>query len=226
MRKVLVVEDDQFMAFALREGLASEGYVIEIAVDGSAGLRAATEKNFDMIILDVMLPGLSGFDVCRQLRAAGHAVPIIMLTARSLEVEKVQGLKLGADDYLTKPFSLMELLARIEAVLRRTLRGSEAIDHYQFADVALNFKKFEATKGSVPLELSPREFRIMQFLIMHRGEVVSRDQLLNSVWSHNSFPSTRTVDTHIAKLRQKIESRPNAPRHLITVHGVGYKFIG
>ena len=226
MRKVLIVEDDQFMAFALREGMETEGYTVEIAVDGPTGLQTSKEKDFDIIVLDVMLPGLSGFDVCRQLRAADHPVPIIMLTARSLEVEKVQGLKIGADDYLTKPFSLMELIARIEAVLRRTTKGNESIDDYQFDDVTLNFKRFEATKGGTGLDLSPREFRIMKFLIEHRGEVVSRDQLLNSVWSYNSFPSTRTVDTHIAKLRQKIEHTPNTPKYLITIHGIGYKFIG
>jgi len=214
------------MAIALREGLESEGYAAEIAPDGPAGLRAAMQKEFDVLILDVMLPRQSGFDVCKQLRGAGNQVPIIMLTARSLEVEKVQGLRLGADDYITKPFSLMELLARIEAVLRRTSRQVDAVEVYRFDDLRLDFKKFEATKGGAPLELSPREFLILKYLIEHRGQVVSRDQLLNGVWSYDSFPSTRTVDTHIAKLRAKIESTPNNPQFLITVHGIGYKFIG
>ncbi len=226
MRKILIVEDDQFMAFALREGMETEGFAAEIAVDGPAGLRAAREKDFDIVILDVMLPGLSGFDVCRQLRGTDRSVPVIMLTARSLEIDKVQGLKIGADDYLTKPFSLMELIARIEAVLRRTAKLNESIDEYRFDDVSLNFKRFEASKGGVELNLSPREFGVLKFLIEHRGEVISRDQLLNNVWSYNSFPSTRTVDTHIAKLRQKIEQTPNTPKYLITIHGVGYKFIG
>jgi DNA-binding response OmpR family regulator len=226
MQRILIVEDDQVLAIALRKGLESEGYTVEIAGDGSAGLRTASEKDFDLIVLDVMLPRQSGFDVCERLRGTGNKTPIIMLTARSLEVEKVQGLKIGADDYVTKPFSLMELFARIEAVLRRSSRRFDEPESYQFDGVTLDFKKFEATKGGLPLDLSPREFRILKFFIEHRSEVVSRDQLLNHVWSYNSFPSTRTVDQHIAKLRQKIENTPNNPRFLITVHGIGYKFIG
>jgi DNA-binding response OmpR family regulator len=226
VRRILIVEDDEVIALALRDGLQSEGYAAEVATDGSAGLRAAMEKEFDLIILDVMLPRQSGFDVCKQLRAAGNRAPIIMLTARSMEVEKVQGLNLGADDYITKPFSLMELFARVKAVLRRTAREIEAIERYQFGDVALDFGKFEASKNGTPLDLSAREFRILKHLIEHRGQVVSREQLLNHVWSYDSFPSTRTVDSHIARLRQKIESTPNDPRFLITVHGIGYKFIG
>lgn len=226
MRKILIVEDDQMLAVALREGMHSEGYQVELAADGPAGLKAAMEKGFDLVILDVMLPKLSGFDVCKQLRNAGNRVPLIMLTARSLEVEKVQGLNLGADDYLTKPFSLMELIARIEAVLRRVSHDATALEQHAFADITLDFRKYEATKAERPLELSPREFRILKCLIENRGEVVSRDQLLDSAWSYDSFPSTRTVDVHIARLRQKIESTPNHPKHLITIHGVGYKFIG
>ena len=214
------------MAVALSEGLASEGYRVEIAGDGQAGLRLALEQKFDLILLDVMLPKLGGFDLCQQLRGAGHHTPVIMLTARSLEVEKVLGLKIGADDYVTKPFSLMELLARIEAVLRRTARRMELIEAYGFDDVELDFKQNQATKGGLPLELTAREFKLLKFLIENRGEAVSREQLLNSVWSYDGAPLTRTVDTHIAKLRQKIESDPNHPRRLITVHRVGYKFIG
>lgn len=226
MRKILLVEDDQILAIALRKGLESEGYRVEVAGDGLAGQRAAMEKGFDLLILDVMLPRQSGFEVCEQLRAAGNDTPIIMLTARDMEVEKVQGLKLGADDYITKPFSLSELFARIEAVLRRSRRAMEELNTYQFEGVKLNFKTFSASKGGEPLDLSAREFRLLQFLIEHRGEVVTRDQLLNHVWSYNSFPTTRTVDQHIAKLRQKIEDTPNNPRFLLTVHGLGYKFIG
>lgn len=226
MRRVLIIEDDQIMAIALRDGLESENYSAVIETDGLSGLRAAIEKEFDLIVLDVMLPKLSGFDVCKQIRAAGKSVPVIMLTARSLEVEKVQGLKIGADDYITKPFSLMELIARIEAVLRRTLKPSEQMSRYEFGDVSLDFGRYEARKGGAQIELSAREFRILKFLIEHRGQVVSRDQLLDGVWSYDSFPSARTVDTHIAKVRQKIENTPNNPKHLITVHGVGYKFVG
>ena len=226
MRKILIVEDDEVIALALRDGLESEGYTAEVATNGSAGLRAAQEKEFDLIVLDVMLPRQSGFDVCKQLRATGNTTPIIMLTARSLEVEKVQGLNLGADDYITKPFGLMELFARVKAVLRRTGRGSESVEQYRFGEVTLDFGKFEASKNGTPLELSAREFRILKHLIEQRGQVVSREQLLNHVWSYDSFPSTRTVDSHIARLRQKIERAPNDPRFLITVHGIGYKFVG
>ncbi len=226
MRRVLLVEDDQMMAIALRDGLESEGYQAEVAENGNTGFRMASEKNYDLIILDLMLPKLSGYDVCKKLRASNNTVPLIMLTARSLDVEKVQGLKLGADDYITKPFSLMELFARMEAVLRRSTRQVEPPDCYQFDDISLDFKRYQATKGGKPLELSPREFRILKFFIEHRGQVVSRDRLLDGVWSHDSFPSTRTVDTHIAKVRQKIEERSDNPQYLITVHGVGYKFIG
>lgn len=214
------------MAVALRDGLQSEGYQVELAADGPTGLKAAMEKSLDLVILDVMLPRMSGFDVCKQLRSAGNRVPLIMLTARSLDVEKVQGLNLGADDYLTKPFSLMELIARIEAILRRVAHGEAALEQYAFADITLDFKRYEATKGKRALELSPREFRLLKCLIEQRGEVVSRDQLLDRVWSYDSFPSTRTVDVHIARLRQKIEDTPNHPQHLITIHGVGYKFMG
>jgi DNA-binding response OmpR family regulator len=226
MQRVLIIEDDQIMAIALRDGLESEDYSVEVQSDGPSGLRSAMEKDFDLIVLDVMLPKLSGFDVCKQIRAAGNKVPVIMLTARSLEIEKVQGLKIGADDYMTKPFSLMELIARIEAVLRRASREDHPAGTYQFGDVSLDFGKYEATKGGQQLELSAREFRILKFLIEHRGQVISRDQLLDGVWSFDSSSSPRTVDTHIAKVRQKIETTPNNPQHLITIHGVGYKFVG
>jgi DNA-binding response OmpR family regulator len=224
--KVLLVEDDDVMSIALRDGLESEGYFVQVANDGETGLRLATELGFDLIILDVMLPRLSGIDLCKQYRNSGKTTPIIMLTARGQELDKVIGLRSGSDDYVTKPFSLLELLARIEAVLRRALRESEKVTTYRFGDVSLDFKRHEATKSGRPIDLSPREFRIMKYLIEHRGEVVTRDQLLDNLWSYDSFPLTRTVDTHVAKLRHKIETTPNNPRYLITVHGVGYKFIG
>jgi two-component system alkaline phosphatase synthesis response regulator PhoP len=224
--KVLFVEDDEVMSIALRDGLESEGYFVQVANDGEAGLRLATELEFDLIILDVMLPKLSGIDLCKQYRQQGKTTPIIMLTARGQELDKVIGLKSGADDYVTKPFSLLELLARIEAVLRRAARQIEKVDDYRFGDILLDFKKHEATKCGIPIDLSPREFKILKYLIEHRGEVITRDQLLDNVWSYDSFPLTRTVDTHIAKLRHKIENTPNNPRYLITVHGAGYKFIG
>ena len=225
MRRVLIVEDDQAMAVALRDGFEYEGYSVQVARDGTTGLRLAAEKELDLIILDVMLPKLSGLDMCKQLRNDGNIIPIIMLTARGQEIDKVVGLKLGADDYVTKPFSFMELMARVEAVLRRAAQHTESLEGYRFGEVTLNFKKFEASKGSAPLDLSPREFSILKYLIEHRGEVVTRDQLLDAVWGYDGFPLTRTVDMHIAKLRQKVEETPGAPRHIITVHRVGYKFM-
>ncbi|HEV2765752.1 MAG TPA: response regulator transcription factor [Pyrinomonadaceae bacterium] len=226
MRKVLIVEDDQAMAVALRDGFSYEGYSVQVARDGTTGLRLAGEKGLDLVILDVMLPRLSGLDVCKQLRSAGNTTPIIMLTARGQEIDKVLGLKTGADDYVTKPFSFLELMARVEAVLRRASKPAEAVESVQFGEVDVNFRNFEATKAGRPLELSPREFKMMKYFAEHRGEVVSRDQLLDNVWGYDGLPLTRTVDMHIAKLRQKIEDTPGDPRYIITVHRVGYKFTG
>jgi DNA-binding response OmpR family regulator len=226
MRKVLIVEDDQAMAVALRDGFTYEGYAVHVARDGAAGLRMAEERSHDLVILDVMLPRMSGLDVCRQLRTSGNDTPIIMLTARGQEIDKVLGLKTGADDYVTKPFSFLELMARVEAVLRRTSKSPEAVEQASFGDIEMNFKTFEASKGGRALELSPREFKMMKYFVEHRGEVVTRDQLLDHVWGYEGLPLTRTVDMHIAKLRQKIEDTPSDPHHVITVHRVGYKFTG
>jgi DNA-binding response OmpR family regulator len=220
MRKVLIVEDDQAMAVALRDGFTYEGYSVEVARDGSAGLRVASEKRLDLVILDVMLPKMSGLDVCKHLRSTGNSTPIIMLTARGQEIDKVLGLKTGADDYVTKPFSFLELMARVEAVLRRATAPVEAVERVQFGN------NFEASKNGRALELSPREFKIMKYFVERRGEVISRDQLLDAVWGYDCLPLTRTVDMHIAKLRQKIEDTPSDPRYIITVHRVGYKFTG
>jgi DNA-binding response OmpR family regulator len=177
------------------------------------------------MILDVMLPKMSGLDVCRKLRQDGVGLPIIMLTARGQEADKVVGLKLGADDYITKPFSFMELLARVEAVLRRTSDTRQTPELYRFGDVVVDFKKIEVRKKKKMLKLSAREFRLLQFFIEHRGEVIERDKLLDEVWDYDNPPLTRTVDMHVAKLRKKIEDKPNDPRYLITVHRIGYKFI-
>jgi DNA-binding response OmpR family regulator len=226
MPRILVVEDDKAMAVALSDGFQYEGHSVSVARDGAQGLALASESSFDLIILDVMLPKMSGFDVCKQLRSAGNGVPIIMLTARGQEIDKVLGLKIGADDYVTKPFSFMELTARVEAVLRRTSNRVEPGDTFRFGDVTLDFKKSIAMKGETAIDLSPREFRIMKYFIEHRGEVLTRDQLLNHVWGYDSFPLTRTVDTHMAKLRQKIEDSPADPRYIVTVHRGGYKFVG
>lgn len=226
MTRMLIVEDDPAMSVALRDGFEYEGYAVTVAKDGAAGLSLATDKALDIVILDVMLPKMSGLDVCKQLRNEGHDIPIILLTARGQEIDKVLGLKLGADDYVTKPFSFMELAARVEAVLRRATRRVEKIEIYEIGDLTLDFKKCEAAKGDLTLDLSPREFKLMKYFIEHRGEVVTRDQLLDAVWGYDSFPLTRTVDTHIAKLRQKIEDDASNPRYILTVHRAGYKFVG
>jgi DNA-binding response OmpR family regulator len=227
MSRVLVVEDDEAMAVALRDGFSYEGHEVTVARDGEAGLRAAREESPDIMILDVMLPKMTGLEVCKLLRGEGSRLPIIMLTARGQEIDKVLGLKLGADDYVTKPFSFMELMARVEAVLRRSQPGgggSSAV--HEFGDVTVDIDRHEATKDGGPLELTPREFRLLGYFLSHKGEVVSREELLDAVWGYDTIPFTRTVDTHIAKLRKKIEDDPSDPHHLITVHRLGYKFVG
>ena len=225
--RILIVEDDLSLATLLSEGLQYEGYRTLVARDGATGLQLATGEGVELIILDIILPEVGGVDVCRRLRSRGNTVPIVMLTSKSQELDKVIGLKAGADDYVTKPFSFMELLARVEAVLRRYRRFREQPHNHEFGDVALNLRTREVTKGGRNLVLLPREFRLLEYLIEHRGEVVGRDQLLDAVWGHDAIsPLTRTVDMHIAKLRQKIEDEPSDPRWLITVHRVGYKFMG
>jgi DNA-binding response OmpR family regulator len=223
---VLVIEDDEAMAVALRDGFTYEGYEVRVAMDGAEGLRLAEEGEQDLIILDVMLPKMSGLDVCKRIRRNGSKVPVIMLTARGQEIDKVLGLKTGADDYITKPFSFLELMARVEAVLRRTSGYSDSADTYQFGSVIVDFKRSEVRKGEETLILSPREFKLLRFLIDHRGEVVTRERLLDAVWDYDNVPFTRTVDMHIAKLRKKIEDRPHDPDYIVTVHRVGYKFMG
>jgi DNA-binding response OmpR family regulator len=224
MTRILIVEDDPAMSVALRDGFEFEQYTVEMAADGEEGLRIATRGDHDLMILDVMLPKKSGLDVCKELRRNGSHTPIIMLTARGQEIDKIVGLNLGADDYVTKPFSFMELLARVEAILRRMTRNATG-DEYAFGDVALDFRTYQATKATLPIELTPREFRILRYFIDHTDEVVTREALLNHVWGYDSSAFTRTVDTHMARLRQKIENVPGEPRHLITVHRVGYKFV-
>ncbi len=226
MPKVLIVEDDDSMAAALRDGFDYEGYTVALARDGAAGLRLAAEAKPDVIILDVMLPKMSGLDVCREVRREGSTVPIIMLTARGQEIDKVLGLKLGADDYVTKPFGFLELMARVEAVIRRASGRAARVDAFEFGAVRADFKRGEVRRDGRRLELSARELRLLQYFIERRGEVVSREQLLDAVWDYDSAPLTRTVDMHVAKLRKKIEERPAQPRFLVTVHGQGYKFNG
>jgi two-component system alkaline phosphatase synthesis response regulator PhoP len=206
--------------------LKSEGYDVGCATDGATGLERATREPWDVILLDVMLPGMNGFDVCRDLRRKQVTTPIIMLTARGQIVDKVLGLKLGADDYLTKPFDLLELTARIEVQLRRRAVVGEGMPHYRFGDVMVDFRKAEVTREGRVLDLSAREFLLLKHLIEHRDAVLTRDELLNEVWGYDAMPVTRTVDVHVAWLRQKIEPNPKHPQFLLTVHGLGYKFVG
>jgi len=227
IRRLLLVEDEPGLVLTLTDRLRSEGYHVSSATDGSAGLALATSDTFDVMLLDVMLPGMNGFELCRELRRRAIATPIIMLTARGQTADKVTGLKIGADDYLTKPFDLLELLARIEVQLRRTaaVTGKSAAE-YKFGDITVNFRKAEVTRGTEVLELSAREFLLLKYFIEHREATLTRDELLNEVWGYHSMPSTRTVDVHVAWLRQKIETNSRHPQYLLTIHGMGYKFVG
>jgi two-component system alkaline phosphatase synthesis response regulator PhoP len=226
-RRLLLVEDEPGLVLTLTDRLTAEGYDVEHEGDAVRGLARASTSTFDAILLDVMLPGGNGFDVCRTLRQRGVHTPILMLTARGQVVDRVVGLKLGADDYLVKPFEMAELLARIEALLRRgaVRAASGSIDAFQFGNVTVDFRKAEVNKGGQPLDLSAREFKLLKYFVEHRGAALSRDELLNEVWGYNAMPSTRTVDVHVAWLRQKIEDNPRHPQHILTVHGLGYKFV-
>lgn len=227
MSKILVVEDEPSMRLGLKDNLEFESYEVELAIDGEEGLRKATSGNFDLIILDVMMPKMSGFDVCKSMRKSGVLTPIIFLTAKSEEIDKVLGLELGADDYLTKPFSLRELIARVKAILRRSqgsgdtgLKGEITI-----GALTVDFNQFTARTEKEEVRMSHKEFEILHYLAEHMNEVVSRYDLLNKVWGYDSQPTTRTVDNFILRLRQRIEENPNEPRHILTVHGVGYKLL-
>ena len=226
-KRVLLVEDEPGLVLTLTDRLESEGYEVASASDGPSGLMRATRERWDVILLDVMLPGASGFDVCRDLRQRGMTTPVIMLTARGQIVDKVLGLKLGADDYLTKPFDMLELTARIEVQLRRAAASAgSGTKQYAFGDIGVDFRKAEVTRAGHPIELSAREFLLLKDFIEHREATLTRDELLNEVWGYHSMPSTRTVDVHVAWLRQKIEPNPRHPQYILTMHGMGYKFIG
>jgi len=224
--KVLIVEDEPDMARGLQFNLEARGFEVVLAADGDAGLRAAAEARPDLVVLDVMLPKRDGFDVCRALRRTQPALPILMLTARGRDEDAVLGLKLGADDYVRKPFSVAELVARIETLLRRASAAGRRPARLVFGGVDVDFLCHEASRDGRPLELSAKEFEMLRYFAGRHGEVVSREDLLNAVWGYHSMPGTRTVDTHMVKLRQKVETDPAQPRHLITVHGLGYKFVG
>jgi len=228
MAKILIVEDDRAIILGLRENLAFEGHTVTEATRGDEALARLAVAKPDLLILDIMLPGISGFEVCRRVRKEDRRLPILMLTARSDEVDKVMGLDLGADDYLTKPFSLSELLARVRALLRRTQSSEEPAlpATLVFGQVRLDFVSYVATKRGKPVHLTAKEFALIRYLAAHQGEALRRDLLLDRVWGEDVYPTNRTVDTHVLSLRNKLETDPSRPRHLVTVHGVGYKFIG
>lgn len=226
-KRILLVEDEPGLVLTLTDCLANEEYLVETAQDGETGFKRAKEETFDLLILDVMLPRKNGFDVLRDLRQAGVKTPAIMLTARGQIIDKILGLKLGADDYLTKPFDMGELLARIEAILRRTPNDQPpTAEVYTFGDVRVDSRRAEVTRNGQPIELAAREYHLLRYLIEHREATISRDELLNEVWGYDAMPTTRTVDVHIGLLRQKLEPNPRHPQFILTVHGLGYKFVG
>lgn len=221
--RILLVEDEPGLQLTLLDRLRTEGYEAEAVASGDEGERAAAAGGFDLILLDIMLPGKSGLDVCRDLRQQGINTPVIMLTARDQMVDKIVGLKLGADDYMTKPFEMMELLARVEAILRRAATSPKSGVIHQFGRVRVDIRRVDVTRSGKPVALAAREFQLLRYLLEHRGEVVSREQLLREVWGYETTTSTRTVDVHVAWLRQKLEDNPSAPRWILTVHGLGYR---
>jgi two-component system alkaline phosphatase synthesis response regulator PhoP len=224
--RVLIVEDEPAMVAGLRDNFEYEGYQVMSATDGVAGLERALTDDPDLVVLDVMMPRMSGLEVCKQLKAKRPFLPVIMLTARGQEIDKVVGLELGADDYVTKPFSIRELMARTKAVLRRSSASTQTPEIYRFGDVEVNLRGNVVRRAGQPVEISGKEFALLVYFISHPAETLSRDRLLNAVWGYESYPNTRTVDTHILHLRQKVEVNPEEPRFILTVHGTGYKFVG
>jgi two-component system alkaline phosphatase synthesis response regulator PhoP len=224
--KILVVEDEPNMVVGLRDNFEFEGYEVLTARDGVEGLQLALEESPDLVVLDVMMPRMSGLEVCKQLRAQRASIPIIMLTARGQEVDKVVGLELGADDYVTKPFSIRELLARVKAVLRRTSVVPKDQDQHSFGDVEVDLRHCRVLRSGQSLDVSSKEFELLKYFICHAGETLSRHQLLEDVWGYEHYPTTRTVDTHLVRLRQKLEPNPEQPQYFLTVHGTGYRFVG
>jgi len=226
MSSILLIEDEPEMQRGLKDNLEFEGYKIDVVGDGKEGLKKMINRTYDLVLLDVMLPGMSGFDVCKRAREKGVRAPIIMLTAKGEEVDKVLGLELGADDYITKPFSLRELLARIKAVLRRKGSGAaEDSGKTKIGKIEIDFATYTVTKKGKSVEMTPKECEILRFLWLHKNQVVSRDALLTNVWGYDESISSRTVDNFILKLRQKVEVSPSKPQHIVTMHGSGYKLI-
>jgi two-component system, OmpR family, alkaline phosphatase synthesis response regulator PhoP len=227
VRRILLIEDEPSLVLTLSDRLAAEGYQVEAAADGEAGIAAALAASFDLVLLDVMLPGRDGFAVCRELRQRGLEIPIVMLTARGQVVDRVVGLRLGADDYLTKPFEMIELLARVEAQLRRARASlSVAAGTYVVGDVRVDFRRGEVFRAGEPVALSALEWKLLAYFIEHRGELLSRNELLDKVWGYEATPATRTVDVHVASLRQKLEASPSRPSLIVTAHRRGYRFTG
>jgi len=226
MAKILIVEDEPKMVAGLRDNFEYEGYEVITAETGIAGLGRAISDSPDLVLLDVMMPQLSGLDVCKQLKVKRPSLPIIMLTARGQEIDKVVGLELGADDYVTKPFSIRELVARVKAVLRRAQVLPRELERYSFGDIEVDMRGCQVRRAGKPVELSSMEFELLKHFLCHPGETLSRDRLLDEVWGYDHYPTTRTVDAHIARLRHKLEPVPEEPRYFLTVHGTGYKFVG
>jgi DNA-binding response OmpR family regulator len=224
VKKILVIEDDISILRGLKDNLEFEGYDVIAETNGEKGLHLALEKKLDLILLDIMLPGMNGYEICRKLKKEKPELPIIMITARGSEMDKVSGLDIGADDYLTKPFSIPELMARIRAVFRRIEQGYNIPDQYCFGKVKIDFKKYKAFRDNQEIRLSSREFAIMEYFIRHEGEAVHRHDLLNEVWGYETLPTTRTVDNFILDLRKKLEENPSNPKHIESVRDIGYRF--
>lgn len=225
MKKILIIEDDPAISKGLEITLTEQHYEVLSESDGERGFRKALRENTDLILLDLMLPSKNGMDICKDLRAAGVEVPILMLTSKKEEMDKVLGLEMGADDYVTKPFSIRELSARVKALLRRKSDLIKDIEEINFGDVLIDFKKHEATKNKISLNLNATEFKIIKYFVQHEGEVISRDQFLDDVWGYDSYPTTRTVDNYILSIRKQIETDPSKPKHLLTIYKSGYKFV-
>lgn len=225
MKRILIIEDDPAILVGLEDSLKEEHYEVLTANDGERGYQIGKKESLDLIILDLMLPQKNGIEICTDLRKAGVSIPILMLTSKKEEMDKVLGLEVGADDYVTKPFSIRELLARIKALLRRNSELKKDIENYSFGDISLDFKKYEAYKDGQPVDLSTTELNILKYFINSEGVVISRHQLLDDVWGYDNYPTTRTVDNFILNIRKKIEKDPSNPKHLLTIHKAGYKFV-
>ena len=228
MKKILLIEDEPGLIVTLTKRLEAEGYEVAVADNGLEGLDKAINDPYDLLVLDIMLPGMDGFGICRDLRKHKEHLPVLMLTARGQTSDKIVGFKLGADDYLTKPFQMAELVVRIEALLRRSSFGDNTptVSNFQFADVEVDFRRAELRKQKQLVDCSAKEFQLLKYFIHNKGQVVSREEILNTVWGYSIVPNTRTVDVHVARLRQKIEPNPGKPLHLLTVHNMGYRFDG